>query len=223
METEKPGHREKGLSKILSKPWAYYLFDNLVMKKQARSKLVQKYVRPLPGYRILEVGSGVSSILSYLPDTIGEYTGFDMNPLYIEYAKKRWQDRANCRFFCQKVEDAATLEKGYFDVVLALGIVHHLSDNEATHLFNTAHHALKPNGALITYDNVYVENQNWLAKWFISRDRGRAVQTVEGYTRLASRHFVDIEGDIYHDMLRIPYTILIMRCIKRGITKELSS
>ena len=39
-----------------------------------------------------------------------EYTGFDMNPLYIESAKKRWKGRDNCRFFCNKVEDAATLQ-----------------------------------------------------------------------------------------------------------------
>lgn len=223
MKTKEPSHREKGLSAILSKPWVYNLFTNLVGKKRTRVRLVQKYVRPFPGCRILEIGCGTASILSYLPYAIGEYTGFDMNPLYIESAKKRWRDRANYRFFCQKVEDAAILETGYYDIVLAFGIIHHLSDNEATSLFNIAYNALKLKGALITYDNVYVENQHWFAKWFISRDRGRAVRTVEGYTRLAVQYFVDIEGDILHDALRIPYTIFIMRCIKRSIIKELSS
>jgi hypothetical protein len=70
---------------------------------------------------------------------------------------------------------------------------------------------------LITYDNVYIENQNWFAKWLISRDRGRAVRTIEDYKRLAVQNFVDIEGNILHDALRIPYTIFIMRCIKRII------
>jgi SAM-dependent methyltransferase len=223
MKTEEPGHREKGLSSILSKPWAYNLFTNLVGKKRNRVRLVQQYVRPFPGCRILEIGCGTASRLSELPDSIGEYTGFDMNPLYIESAKNRWKDRANCRFFCQKVADAATIEPVHYDVVLAFGIVHHLSDDEATSLFNIAHHALKLNGALITYDNVYVENQHPIAKWLISRDRGRAVRTVEGYQKLALRHFVDVESEVLHDVLRIPYTGFVMRCVKSGITQESSS
>src|SRR5215831_18320910 len=80
-----------------------------------------------------------------------------MKKKYIESAKKRWRDRANCRFFCQKVEDAEILETEYYNIVLAFGIVHHLSDNEAAYLFNIAYQALKPGGALITYDNVWVE------------------------------------------------------------------
>ena len=223
MKTEKPSHREKGLLSILSKPWAYDLFIKLVAKKRTRVGLFQNYVRPFPGCRILEIGCGTASRLSYLPDSIGEYAGFDMNPLYIESARKRWRGRVNCRFFCQRVEDAEILETEYYDIVLAFGIVHHLSDNEATYLFNLAYHALKLNGALITYDNVFVENQDRLAKWFISRDRGRAVRTAEGYKRLALRHFVDIESDVLHDVLRIPYTSFIMRCIKRSSTKERSS
>jgi 2-polyprenyl-3-methyl-5-hydroxy-6-metoxy-1,4-benzoquinol methylase len=222
MKTEEPSHRDRGLSAILSKPWVYNLFVNLVDKKRTQVRLVQKYVRTFPGCRILDIGCGTASILSYLPYSIGEYAGFDMNPLYIKSAKKRWRDRTNCRFFCRRVGDAEILETGYYDVVLAVGIVHHLSDNEATYLFNIAHRALKLNGALITYDPVYVENQHWLAKWFISRDRGRAVRTVEDYTRMAVQCFVDIETDILHDALRIPYTIFIMRCIKRSLTKDLS-
>jgi len=220
MKTEENSHREKGLSSILSKPWAYDLFTNLVGKKRSRVRLVQKYVRPFPGCRILEIGCGTASRLSELPDSIGEYTGFDINPLYIKSAQKRWKDRVNCRFLCQKIDDSAIIETAHYDVVLAFGIVHHLSDDEATCLFNVAHRALKLNGALITYDNVYVENQHPFAKWFISRDRGRAVRTVEGYQGLASRHFVDIESDVLHDVLRIPYTGFIMRCIKRGIIKN---
>lgn len=223
MKTEEPSHREEGLSSILSRPWVYDLFIKLVGTKLNRVRLIQKYVRPFPGCRILDIGCGTARRLSYLPHSIGEYAGFDMNPLYIESARKRWSNRVNCEFFCQKVEDAAALETGYYDLVLAFGIVHHLNDTEADHLFNIAYHALKPNGVLITYDPVYVDNQHWLAKWFIARDRGRAVRTDEGYKNLAEQQFVDIESDVLHDPLRIPYTSFVMRCIKRDITEGASS
>jgi len=215
MKSEEPSHRETGLAAVLSQPWVYDLFTSLVGKRSSQVALVRDYVRPFRGCRILEIGCGTARLLSYFPDSIAEYAGFDMNPLYVEAAKKRWEGRSNYSFSCRKVEDAATLQPGHYDVVLAVGIVHHLNDDEAGHLFNIAYHSLKPNGALITYDNVYIENQNPLARWLISRDRGRAVRTVDEYKRLAARYFVEIEGAILHDTLKIPYTIFIMRCVKQ--------
>ena len=47
-------------------------------------------------------------------------------------------------------------------------------------------------------------------------ERPRARRTYnQDYKRLAVQYFVDIEGNVLHDTLRIPYTIFIMRCIKR--------
>jgi cyclopropane fatty-acyl-phospholipid synthase-like methyltransferase len=168
----------------------------------------------------MDIGCGPADMISYLPDSIGEYVGFDMNPAYIESAKKRWKTKTNCRFLCQKVEDAEILEQGCYDIVLALGIVHHLNDNEALSMFNTAYQALRLGGALITWDSVYVANQPWFVKWLISKDRGKAVRTVEGYKRLAARYFDDVEGQVLHDRLRIPYTILLMRCQKKSSTEQ---
>lgn len=223
MRRQAPFHTEKGLLAFLSKPRIYNLFGNIIGKKRSRIRFVQKWIKPFPGCRILDIGCGTSAILSSIPNSIGEYNGFDMNPSYIEFAKKRWKDRANCRFFCQKVEEATISETEYYHIVLAVGILHHLSDSDAGVLFNIANQALKVNGVLITYDNVHVENQHWFAKWFISRDRGSAVRTVDGYKRLAAQYFVDIEGDVLHDTLKVPYTIFTMRCIKRNLTEQLSS
>ena len=136
-----------------------------------------------------------------------------MNPDYIEAARRRWGDRG--RFRCQKV-GAATLAAGEtYDVVLANGIVHHLDDSEAGQLFDVARRALRPGGWLVTYDNVHVEGQHWFARWLIARDRGKAVRTREGYEALVRQNFPQVESTILHDTLRVPYTILVMRCIKR--------
>jgi SAM-dependent methyltransferase len=214
----KASHSEKGLLRLLARPWGYRLFTNIVRKKGNRVRLVGEYVKPFPDCRILDIGCGPADMVSYLPDSVGEYVGFDMNPAYIAFARKQWKGKTNCRFFCQKVEDAVTLEPGYYDIVLALNILHHLNDNEALRLFNTAYQVLKSGGVLITYDNVYVADQHWFAKWLISRDRGKAVRTVEGYKALARHYFSDIEGQVLHDTLRIPYTVFIMRCYKKSLS-----
>jgi SAM-dependent methyltransferase len=98
--------------------------------------------------------------------------------------------------------------------VLATGILHHLDDRDATRLFEVARHALRPGGWLVTYDNVYIDNQNPVARWLIARDRGQAVRTQNGYEALARPLFPQIESVILHDTLRLPYTILVMRCVK---------
>ena len=44
------------------------------------------------------------------------------------------------------------------------------------------------------------------------KDRGKFVRTREEYLRLASARFPKVEPHLRHDLLRIPYTHLIMRC-----------
>ena len=68
----------------------------------------------------------------------------------------------------------------------------------------------------MTHDPVYIENQHWFARWLIDRDRGKAVRAREGYEALARSRFAQVESAILHDTLRVPYTILVMRCIKSG-------
>lgn len=214
MENENTAHSDIGLKAILSKPQFYNFFSSILGKKSSIIRFAQNIVNPFPGCQILDIGCGTANILSYLPDSIGEYHGFDMNQSYIEFAKKQWKNNDKYRFFCEKVSNVTITDKEHYDIVLAMGILHHLTDSEAGDLLNIAHQVLKPNGVLITYDNVYIKNQHWFAKWFISKDRGQAVRTASGYRQLAAKYFKNIEGDIVHDTLNVPYTIFIMKCIK---------
>ena len=88
--------------------------------------LVNEYVQPRVGARILEIGCGPGTIVGYLPPS--DYLGFDLSPEYIEQAKRRFP---NARFVCERVSQFSLAKEQSFDVVLALGIVHHLDDAEA--------------------------------------------------------------------------------------------
>jgi SAM-dependent methyltransferase len=207
-------HRDTGLLALLKKASNYRLLQRLLLRAGTRRRVVRDILRPFPGCRILDIGCGPADILEELPKEIGAYHGFDMNPEYIEAARSRWGERG--RFECQRVDEAALPEGGSFDIVLATGILHHLDDAEAARLFAVADHALRPGGWLVTYDNVYIENQNPVARWLIARDRGQAVRTREGYEALARRLFPKVESTVLHDTLRLPYTILVMRCVREA-------
>jgi len=208
----KTSHSDKGLLNLLTKAWMYEAFKKTLCHRQTMRRHVQNHIRPFSGCRALDIGCGIGDILSYLPDSIGAYSGFDMNQNYIDLAKLRWVNKKNCDFFCQKVDEMTISEKGSYDIVIATGILHHLSDQEALKLFDLASQALKPGGKLVTYDNVYVEGQHWFARWLNSKDRGKAVRTIEGYKNLAFQVFSEIKGSLLHDTLRVPYTIFVMTC-----------
>src|SRR5262249_50975330 len=157
----------------------YDALQGLLLRSGSRERYVREFVRPSPGCRILDIGCGPAGILAHLPSDIGRYTGFDMNPGYIEAASRRWGARGEVH--CRKVEAATLPEPGVYDIVLANGIVHHLDDAEAGQLFDLARAALRPGGRLLTYDNVYIDSQHWFARWLIGRDRGQAVRTRPQY------------------------------------------
>jgi len=195
------------LRSILSIPIVYSTFSWLVSGKAARSILVNEYIRPCPRDTILDIGCGPGDLVAYLPSEV-EYIGFDASASYIAAAQKRFGTRAT--FICDRVSTANI--KQSFDIVLAIGILHHLDDSEALQLFHLAQSVLKPTGRLVTLDGVYVNNQSNPARWIISKDRGQYVRDQEGYHSLANQVFKNTKVVIRHDLLRIPYTHIIMEC-----------
>lgn len=76
-------------------------------------------------------------------------------------------------------------ELGSFDIVLALGLTHHLADEEARSLFHLGHAVLRPGGRLSTSDGCYTQGQQRIEGYFFSRDRGKFVQSKAGYVAVA--------------------------------------
>ena len=196
------------LSSILSLPGGYRLFQRLVAGG-FRERYVAEYVKPAPGDKVLDIGCGPGDMLPYLKDV--DYLGLDISPEYIEAAQRRFGTAG--RFLVADV-GAATVgeERGQFDIVLATAVLHHLDDDRAARMFELARLALKPGGRLITYDGCYVPGQSRMARWILSKDRGKFVRNEDEYVRLASAYFTTIQPHVRHDLLRIPYTHLIMFC-----------
>jgi SAM-dependent methyltransferase len=193
---------------ILAKARIYSLFAQITGAKRGRQIYVQNYIRPKAGDRILDIGCGPADILEALPEV--EYHGFDLSSNYIESARKRFGNRGS--FHVEAVNRELIAKYAGFDLVLANGVLHHLNDAEATDLFQIAKTALKPGGALVTLDGCFVEGQSRAAEYLLRRDRGQFVRKQPDYLRLASQTFSKIESHLTHNLLRIPYTHLIMRC-----------
>lgn len=207
-------HVNINIRRILEFSLGYEIFKLLVGSKTFEKRVVKNFIQPFIGARLLDIGCGTATILDYLPTNI-EYVGIDMNPRYIKFAENRRKD--NAIFYCGQVDDMVKKELnfGQFNIVLAKGILHHLSDNEANNLFKSAYQHLKNTGYLITVDPVYVKNQSAIARYIMSKDRGQNIRTSEEYLDLANTLFPSIETYILTNAIRLPYTHIIMRASKQ--------
>lgn len=198
-----------GIRSVLSIPSIYRLLQKIMGAEGTRKALVKNYLKPQVGMRILDIGCGPADILNYLPDV--EYYGFDISASYIAKAKQRFGDRGT---FCAKnlgTKDLEELPK--FDLVLMLGVLHHMDDTVASHMFEMIKKSLKPKGRLITLDGVFEDGQSPLARFLISKDRGQNVRTGREYSELAQIVFSKVDRSIIHKAF-IPYTLCILECSK---------
>ena len=200
-----------GIRSILSLPSMYDFLQGILGVGNARQKLVQSYFPPGSGFRMLDIGCGTAEMLTYLPEDI-RYEGFDTSEAYIQKAQQRFGHRGH--FHAEKLGDATLDELGCFDVALSFGVVHHLDDHEAETLFDLAHKALVPGGVLVTIDPCYASSQHGIARWLIDHDRGQNVRNLQQYQSMAEKHFPSVRAVLHHDLLRVPYTYLILECRK---------
>ena len=194
---------------VLAVPQAYQLYWTLIGGAERSRILVRDHIRPRSGDRILEIGCGPGTIVPYLPDS--EYVGFDANCDYIAKASRRFP---HAKFICEKVSQYTLPQKSYFDIVLALGIVHHLNDQESLQLFRIAHDALRPGGKMITLDGVWTTGQSRTERYLLAKDRGQFIRNEEGYVNLANQVFSHTKSNLRPHLLRIPYTHIILECTR---------
>lgn len=196
------------LKELLSIPRVYSFFVEIIGGK-VRSVYINQYVKPKSDSSILDIGCGPADALDYLPLGV-DYVGFDLSEKYINSAKKRFGNRG--KFYCKKVTSDAIETFNKFDIVLATGVLHHLNDNEALELFELAKSTMKPSGKLVTFDGCFIEGQSGIAQYLLRRDRGCYVRHKEEYLAIANKVFPQVKVSIRDDLLRLPYTHIILEC-----------
>lgn len=199
-----------GIRSILSNPIIYSGFQHLMGARNLWRYLVNDIMQVKAGMTVLDIGCGPADLLAYLPSGV-VYYGFDISPEYIKKAQQKYG--ANGQFFCKLLEatDLDTLPK--FDRVVLMGVFHHMDDVEAKKIAKLAHLALKIGGKLVSIDPCYTPDQNPIARFIISKDRGQNVRVESAYKAIVNRTFKRIDTRIVHRTW-IPYTHCYMECIK---------
>ena len=175
-------------------------------------RYVNEILRPAPGMSMLDVACGTANILPYLPPL--DYTGIDLNEKHIAYARARYGNRG--RFVVGNAADDLKQEGRQFDLINVSALLHHIADNEAIVLFESLARLLKPDGRIVTIDNVWLPRQRVAVRLANYLDSGTNIRTAEGYLRLLNGRGFDVQTLFLTDLLRIPYDHFIM--IARKVT-----
>jgi SAM-dependent methyltransferase len=160
-----------------------------------------------PGDCVLDVGCGPAYYFERLPDV--RYVGFDTSERYIQYAKRRWGDRAEFR--CEVFGEEHLEKLPPVDAVMLLGLLHHMSDEDCRRLLDLAGRALAPGGQVISVDTCFAPGQGAISRWMSRNDRGGYVRRPEQFAALAGEAFGDVDGEVVDDATRVPSAHWMMR------------
>ena len=192
---------------ILDSAAGYNLFDLIVGKLgYSRAKLFAKYCPYTPGMRVLDLGCGPGTATKFFKQD--DYLGIDTSSEYIEVAKKRYPlHNFRCSDFGETHEEL-NREYGDFDIVVAMGLLHHIDDQTAQRYISCCRKVLKPGGVLVTFDGCIYEGQSKIRSKVVMSDRGKFIRTQNGYLNLFNKQGFTVRGDIEEGLLLIPHSML---------------
>ena len=178
----------------------------MIGKSSSGEIFIKRYLRPVAGERLLDIGCGTGTIVDFLPRV--DYWGLDSSVRYIDFAKKKFGERA--KFMNADLCTVPWPVSGPFDRAMAIGVLHHLSDEQVVQVLKNTKEMLKPGGKLVTLDGCYESHQSPIAHFFLSMDRGKYVRDEAGYAALARSVFKKVSFHFERKLLRVPYLHLIM-------------
>jgi SAM-dependent methyltransferase len=201
-----PAERTTGWRAIFSLAPVYRLAQRLIGADKFRSVLVNDILDLGTSDRVIDIGCGTADIIEHLPRL--DYVGFDPSQRYVDDAQARFGDRGTFVTAAAEHFEATGADR---TMAMAIGVLHHMSDDSVTELFQLAHSVLESGGRLVTIDPTLVEGQHRIARLLVSRDRGQHVRHPDQLQRLVTPFFPDAEIEIRHDLLRPPYSHAIIR------------
>lgn len=207
VESVEPGQRTTGLRSMLSMAPVYRLTQWALGATRVRQTLADEYIHASVDDRVLDLGCGTADILDHIPST--DYLGYDPSDRYVMDATRRFSHRG---VFTASREDLATVSDR--TVVLAIGVLHHMTNDEASELVSVAFDSLVPGGRFVTIDPTFVADQSRIARGLIVRDRGQQVRTPDATRDLVESAFDAVVVSVRHDLLRLPYSHVITQSTK---------
>jgi ubiquinone/menaquinone biosynthesis C-methylase UbiE len=132
--------------------------------------------------RTLDLGCGTGIYARFFPPQ--SYVGADIDPDYIAAAQSKFP---NHRFLVQDATQTS-FQDGEFDACMISGVLHHLDDELATQMVKEAARVVRPDGAIIIWEDIPAPRWNLIGHVIHRLDLGSHIRTPAGYRALLERH-----------------------------------
>lgn len=128
--------------------------------------------------RVLEVGCSLGNIAkAFTRFHDVDYTGIDIDPVVIDYARRDFNRWKNFRFLSTDLREFAASAKP-FDYILFAGILHHVDDQLAHELLQAASSLLAGTGKLVIVDPLLVRKEDsWLLHQYVKLEQGEYLRS----------------------------------------------
>jgi SAM-dependent methyltransferase len=201
--------------KVLALPICYDLFQTAVGSVKFRSKFVSENVANFRIENVLDLGCGTASTAKLLPKTVN-YIGLDTSQKYLDKASKRIADRESKLILTDIADASWTDTSGELDAALglALGIYHHINDQQLEDTIANVGRVLKTGSKIVSLDPVIDSKTTKLANWFAKNDRGQYIREPEGYEEVFGKHGFSVKFEITRNSFRIPYDLILITATK---------
>ena len=190
--------------KVLGTKTGYSLFRKVARGDRSMRLIMEQYICPVAGQTIVDLGCGTGDLAMMLPDDV-TYVGVDHNPAYL--TADAVDSTSSTRSFVNA--DLSDLDQALLprtDTAVAIGVLHHLSDDAVLKLLRSTRRLLGEHGRLVTVDPVFWPSQPSFARLMMAMDRGRFVRHPEHYAFLIHDVFPGASMAIRHDLNSFPYS-----------------
>lgn len=194
--------------KFLSNGFIYGIVQDIIGGTRARKLAIERIIKDNPRLKgqeltVLDVGCGPGDILRWLPKS-WKYFGIDISSDYIKLAKKKWSTRG--MFVQGKSCDIINLvPQNSQDIILFLGVLHHLDSRQVVQSLINAKRVLKETGFVYALEPAFTNGQTKISKFIMQLDRGSFIREINDWEELCKSVFQKVEVRWLPGALRIPY------------------
>jgi SAM-dependent methyltransferase len=204
--------RTKGIYSIVASPALYAKIQSFLGGPDAKERLAREIFSDLKGKSVVEIGCGPGLWSAHLQHA-ASYIGVDRNQRHIQEANSRYGTQTT-RFLCGDLADAGVISAiGACDVVIAIGILHHLSDDIAREVLSQSAALLGPKGVFIGIEPVLHARQNPIARLLKWLDSGQNIRHEAEYRALFPKELA-LQTHVRTNLMRVPYSHLIMNGLR---------
>lgn len=200
------------IANVFNSAKLYGAFQFAVAKKNTHNVIKDEIIRPDEVSVVLDFGCGIGYHSKMFPSAM--YLGIEPIKSCVKLANKHYSN-PNAEFRAGDHALLTDLESESFDLVIAIGVLHHIDDSILRIFAKESKRILRPGGRLTTFDPVLHIEQSKVSRWVVKRDRGAWVRTEQDYVSKIQEVFSEkIETRIYSKLLRIPYDHIVIDVLK---------